>query len=492
MRVLQAMPLIIALLLMGDIARAQEKSAPESKEGRRGIEGVEKKLRLIEGKIRGLEEENKRLKKELDALKRKGPPSRPKERPPDVPVEDDELKALREEALAEAEAEVKKEPEEKIRLGDIESTIFKSGQLALQALNPEISVVGDFFGRWVHAEGHSYARHGDEMEHSGFEMRTFGVHIESYLDPYSRLKAAMSFHDDKFRLGEAYVTFYSLLTGLNLTAGKFRQQFGVVNRWHLHGLDQVNFPLPLMKVFGHGGLNQSGLSLDWSMPDVASFSEALTVQITNGDNSRLFQGKDWSAPTGLLHYKVYRDISKDTYIELGLTGLLGPNHRRGYIEGGEVKNERHWRWSYVLGADLTLLWEPTGFMRYRNILWRTEFYYLWKELPPPGSDRTKTLIRSYGAYSYIQAKVSRTIEVGVRGDIYLPDHRNFEVEDLVSDEATHVWQVAPYVTWWISPFVKVRLEYDHINGRNLGPEPREHRVYVQLVFAAGPHKHERY
>ena len=56
------------------------------------------------------------------------------------------------------------------------------------------------------------------------------------------------------------------------------------------------------------------------------------------------------------------------------------------------------------------------------------------------------------------------------------------------------WQVAPYVTWSISPFVHLRLEYNHRDGYNI-PGDHDHRVDIftlQLVFAAGPHKHERY
>ena len=52
------------------------------------------------------------------------------------------------------------------------------------------------------------------------------------------------------------------------------------------------------------------------------------------------------------------------------------------------------------------------------------------------------------------------------------------------------WQVGPYVTWWQSPWVRLRLEVDWIDGRGTGP--RELVAFLQLTFAAGPHKHERY
>ena len=67
-------------------------------------------------------------------------------------------------------------------------------------------------------------------------------------------------------MAEAYVTWVNLFKRLNLTAGKFRQQFGVINRWHEHALDQTFFPLPIEMFMGEEGLNQIGISMNWLMP----------------------------------------------------------------------------------------------------------------------------------------------------------------------------------------------------------------------------------
>ena len=69
----------------------------------------------------------------------------------------------------------------------------------------------------------------------------------------------------------------------------------------------------------------------------------------------------------------------------------------------------------------------------------------------------------------------------MRGDFVQP----FEVQN------SSRWdiQAVPYITWWQSPWVRVRLEYDYFMPEAAGAE---HRVYLQLTFAAGPHKHERY
>ena len=392
--------------------------------------------------------------------------------------EKEDITALREAAKAKLTEPIpgEQEPEEKT---------FESGALSLQALNPEISVTGDFV--------FSSAQDGADNKSTDFDFRTLGVHVESWLDPYTRFKAAIPVTENDAKLGEGYITFHSIADNFNLTLGKFRQQFGVVNRWHKHALDQVDFPLPLTKIFGNGGLNHSGISLDWMMPPAGDASQQLTFQVTDGENDRLFGENKSNRPSLLLHYKNFRDLSKDTYLEYGLSGLLGWNDR-WYMRDGSKRDSREM--TTVLGADLSMLWEPTEKMRYSNAEWRSEAYLLSKKLLAPdgsGSDR----INAWGVYSYLQRKISRKVDVGIRGDFFVPDSKRYadipgySLSPLaVTGNNPHLWQISPYITFWQSPFVKFRLQYSHTDGEGI-ESPRD-AVFLQAVFGAGPHKHERY
>jgi hypothetical protein len=134
-------------------------------------------------------------------------------------------------------------------------------------------------------------------------------------------------------------------------------------------------------------------------------------------------------------------------------------------------------------------------MRYRNWVWRTEAYYLHKDiLAPDGSGEDS--LNAWGAYSYFQRMLSRTIEAGLRYDYYRPDVKPYadaaasSLSPLaVTAPGARQWQLCPYVTWWQSPWVKWRLEYDHMDGKGL---PDDDRLWLQCTFSAGPHKHERY
>ncbi len=395
----------------------------------------------------------------------------------------DEVRADREKAAL--EAEVEQYLAETTGPESEEEQPFVARGLGLQALNPEISVVGDVFTTVTDREG--------EPWRADFFFRVLDIHIESYLDPYSRLFAAVEIHTDGAELGEGYFTRFGLLPRLNATAGKFRQQFGVVNRWHKHGLDQGDFPLALRSIFGEGGLNQTGFNFEWGLPAWGRATQTLILEITGGTNDRIFGNNPRYLPSFLLHYKHYRDLSASTYVDLGLTGLVGWNEEWPVSAGGTTSTVRDRRATAVLGADLTLLWEPTDRMRYASLVWRSEAYVLRQDLLAPDGSGPDTLV-AWGAYTYAQRKVSRTVEVGIRLDYYRPDTKGYADMGLVPLAVTggsaYRWRIGPYLTWWQSPWVRVRLEGGYTDGRGTGPA--ELVVGLQLTFAAGPHKHDRY
>lgn len=364
-------------------------------------------------------------------------------------------------------------------------TAYQSGALSLQALNPEISVVGDFVSWAGETEGEAKSSYSD--------IRVAGIHFESYLDPYSKLKVTVPVNRSGASLGEGYYTRYGFIKNVDLTLGKFHQEFGAINRWHDPSLDQVELPLAPRYIFG-GHLNSAGLSLDWLAPQLFGGEQALTLQVTNGENPLLFStsyggavtnNNPKNAPSALLRYKYYKDLSKDTYAELGLSAVGGRNNM--WKAGGSLVGDK--LWTAVYGADLTVLWEPTSAMRYRNFVWRSEFYYLDKAIQAPdGSGFDK--INAWGLYSYVQNKVSRTTEIGLRYDYYRPDTKPYAVSSLaLTAHSPYQWQLSPYLTYWQSPWVKWRLEYDYRYGRGMADD---NRVLLQCTFAAGPHKHERY
>jgi len=53
---------------------------------------------------------------------------------------------------------------------------------------------------------------------------------------------------------------------------------------------------------------------------------------------------------------------------------------------------------------------------------------------------------------------------------------------------------SPFLTFWQSEFVRLRAQYQHVSrdfASAHGPDDDD-RLWVQVTFAAGPHKHEEY
>jgi len=100
----------------------------------------------------------------------------------------------------------------------------------------------------------------------------------------------------------------------------------------------------------------------------------LTFQVTGTDNDHLFPGNTRGNPNLLLHYKNYRDLSRDEYIEFGLSGLFGWNDEWNVRKGGTgpLQTAHQTLGTRVFGADMSYLWEPADQSLYKNpehILW---------------------------------------------------------------------------------------------------------------------------
>lgn len=373
---------------------------------------------------------------------------------------ENELQKLMEEAQTAAE----EKPEEPA------TKTFKTGQRSLQAINPELSVTGDSRAQAVlNSDGFN------ADTRNGFDYRVLGLHFQSSLDPFSFIKAVVEFSPDGVELGEVYATWSNLLPNVSVTAGKFRQQFGVVNRWHDHALDQYDYPLAMTTILGGDGLNQTGVSFQWLMPSLWADANTFYLQLTNGANEQLFAGSPFSFPSVLARLTNYYDLSENTYLDVGFTGMTGQNNIRGYDDAGNLLKEANRR-TNLAGMDVTLFWEPVNRAHYHSFLWRSELYYADKQLMGDAH------IKALGGYSYVEYKINERFQAGVRYDYTQPFLQN--------NSGAYISQVVPYITWWQSHWARFRLQLNHKNGS--GFTQADNVLLLQLTWAAGPHKHDRY
>jgi len=447
-------------------------------------------IELIEERLRRLEETYQRqireLQEELAELREQVSESQEDR-------QQEDLEAL----LAEAE-ELTAEEKLKEEVAEDQRDTFVGRERTQQALNPEISFVGDVSYDWSESD-----------IKDGFVLRGAEIALQAPLDPYTRFKATLAGHQEPYTLPhddhdhegeggdeeeehedehahggeigvnveEAYMEWVALPLHTRLYVGKFRQQYGTLNRWHRHALPSVDTPFALEQAFGHEGLTGLGIGLDWQLGKLWATNNGLTLEITNADNPVAFAGADWNDPAFLLRHTGFFDLGPDSYFDLGLNWTRGPNS-----ETGSTKTD-------IYGFDFAYVWEPTNRARYRSLEFRGEYIhtdYDTEDTPSISSD---------SFYAYLFGRLSRSWILGLRYDnAELPGYAShlYHLEEFREGLEEAGW--TPFLTYQQSEFVKLRLQYqwvdrDFISSR--GPET-DNRLWLQVIFAAGPHKHESY
>jgi hypothetical protein len=320
-------------------------------------------------------------------------------------------------------------------------------RLSLSALNPEISATGV-----IHA---SAVRPGPQTE--SFDAREFEFSFQSALDPYSNTKIFPAFEDGEFDIEEGYLYWSGLPGSTRLDIGKFRQQVGELNRWHLHAVPTGEYPLVLRTFAGEEGLTGTGASLYVPLPfSGRAGAYELYAQATRGANEVLFAGGDRVSWLGQL--SAFWQFSRSTYAQLSVSGVYGTN------PDTSLKTALG-----VLAARFS--WRPPAEALYRDFTVRGELWTLRRRFAGVGPTRM-------GGYVDASWKLNRRWILGVRGDY---------VESPDPAAGGHEWELAPSLTFWQSEFVYLRGVW--IRRRDLAAATSD-RFTVQVVWAVGPHKHE--
>ena len=323
----------------------------------------------------------------------------------------------------------------------------------LNMLNPEISVSGDTFLALSDVSG--------DPERNQFRIASFEVAYQAPLDPFSQAKAFVVFEEGEFELEEAYIDWTSLPAGLGLKFGAFFNDFGKLNRWHQHSLPQSDRPLVTQAFLGEQ-LSGVGASLSWlPAPFLGDYNE-LWIQVTNDENDVSFSGRGFDEPIVTFHETNYWDLSDATYLEVGISASTGVNDELGDFR------------TLLVGTDWNFNWTPPARALYKGLEVRGEF--LWQQHEGLGGTED-----NFGAYTYATYKLNRRFFFGLRGDW----------TELPEEPGSSLWGVSPYVDWWQSEWVRIRVQYSYSSRMFEEPEA-ENQLFFQVTWALGPHKHERY
>ena len=323
------------------------------------------------------------------------------------------------------------------------------------SFNPDIGVIGDFRGSYISKGQKNFDLYLNETE----------VSLQAAVDPYARADFFLSFSRDPetgkygVEVEEGYLTTLSLPARLQLKVGKFRNAVGRLNTVHPHALPFIDMPNAYVNFFAQEGLNDEGVSLSWLLPTKAFYQELL-FQVTSGySESPAFTRSEGNRLLYVSHLKNFFTLNDDNTLELGLTGISGPN------DSARVSN--------MAAVDLTYKWKPVKLNTYHSLTWQSEFYFNHANLMDNYS------MNSFGMYSFIQYQLAKRWFLTGRYDYgQKPYDKNLK-ENAFSLTAG----------WYATEFSKLEFETKTTDD-NI--DKRYYQAWLRWIFVIGAHGAHQY
>ena len=415
------------------------------------------RLAMLEQRVRALEDELTLLK---EALKAARAPMVAKIREPQAAP----LRLLLASAaapVAEAEATpgpagLSSSPEPAANAAQAQAgplPIYGGASAAAKALNPDISVIGDFLG----AVGRNRVR-----PVPGLELHESEVGLQAIIDPYARGDFFISFGESGVNVEEGYLTFTSLPAGLVARVGKMRAAFGKVNMIHNHALEWTDRPLVTENlVGGEDGINDAGLSVTRILPAPKGIFLEGTAQVYRGDSANVFTATGRKDVSYVGHLRGYRDLSESTNVDLGFSYAFGHN---------DVGSAFH---TQLYGLDATLRWKPLRRSIYHHFLARTELVWSHRDQLSAALLLPETQ-RAFGFYTSGEYRLNRRWTVGAR----------YDRSDRARQANLTDSGFSALLTYWPSEFSQVRGQY---RFARYAEKQDANELRFQFLFVLGAH-----
>ncbi len=424
--------LMIAASGMG-MGQQQQPSAPPA-------QGTAPDYSAIEQKMRDLEDRVVMLEGQLRQMKAQGalPPAAPPQATPEP-------------GTAPATTASVDQP----RLGG-------AGGAASKALNPDISVIGDFIGG---------AGHNPVNPTPAFQMHESEIGLQAIIDPYARGDFFISFGETGVNLEEGFITFTALPKGFVVRGGKMRAAFGKVNTLHNHVLPWVDRPLVTQNlVGGEDGINDAGFSVQHIIPAPKNWFLEFTGQTFRGDSADVFTSSNKNDVSVVGHLRGYRDLTENSNLDLGVSYSRGHN-----LFGTDFV-------THLYGVDAAYRWKPVRRAIYKSFVARSEF--IWRQQNQPSLTACVTITcpvntiagfqRAFGFYTSADYQFARRWFFGGRVD---SSDRAFNSR--LNDKGGSL-----VLTYWPSEFAQIRAQY---RVTRYAGNFDAHEAFIQLQFSLGAH-----
>ena len=408
---------------------------------------LEQRIRELEDRVIALEGKIRTMQSAQTAQPQSTPPATPSTESAPVPPQPTTVPAVT--SPNEAQAGVGN--------AAAQLPVYGGASAASKALNPDVSVIGDFIGA---AGGNTAPPLATLQPFPSLQMHESEIGLQAIIDPYARGDFFISFGEEGVNVEEGYITFTALPAGFVAKVGKMRSAFGKVNLMHNHVLPWVDRPLVSTNlVGGEDGIDDAGVSIERILPAPKGIFLEATAQLFRGDSADVFEQQQRSDISTVEHLRVYRDLTESTNLDIGFSYARGHNDGTTPLPGDFV--------TQLYGVDATLRWKPLRRSIYHSFVGRGEFVWSQRHQLPIEQ-------RAFGFYTSGDYQFGRRWFAGGRFD--WSDRSRF---DNLTDKGA-----AATLTYWPSEFSQLRGEY---RFTHYAENRDSNELLMQLIFSLGAH-----
>jgi len=370
--------------------------------------------------------------------------------------------------------------------------LINSIAFAQSNINPDISLIGTF---------NTFTNFNEDTPEYGkinFEMPSFELFIDGYLNPYARAAANIAFEDGEFAAEELYANIVrGLPLDIQIKAGKYLLGFGKLNLVHPHAWPFINRPLFHQVYFGEEGFNDIGANFSFILP-TEDFYTTLDLGVYKGDaisnntggedadvhevrgNSLIFVGRLGS----------FFSIGDFSNLDIGLSGSYGNYAKSSFYFPDSISfssemlpylySSLDFKFKYKPDSYTSLVIQGEGILNHRDVIRGIDF------MPSIES------INTFGGFIYFDYQFLKQFSVGLKYDFtygIIGDEPAFNT--LANDDMNKTNGIEYWVGYYpIEETLALRLGAQNLLfdlADNLKKDT-ETTITLQLIFSLGPHK----
>lgn len=297
---------------------------------------------------------------------------------------------------------------------------------------------------------------GDNAERDVLEVREVEVSLEAQVNPWLYGMVFLTRPAGESVSVEEAAVIADLPKGFRLKAGKYRNEFGLLNTIHEPERPQVSLPLPVDEFLGHEQLRENSVTVGYLTDLGHGYRTGISAAVLNSDNDVAFdsgQSGD-KAFGGKLYFG--RQAGNIGY-QLGLSALTGTND-----DGGSTD---------LQALDFRFILDPqyaAGYDYPARLTWMGEL------LANQRDDGAGATTRANGWWTLLDYQFKPAHHVGAGAE--------YTQGRLDDDITSRAWSA--HYTWYYSPHGRVQFQARRldVDGGDSGME-----FLLQWNIVLGPH-----